>query len=70
VITQHVTKQGTPKILKKCTFPITGKQVIERIYTDLAIIDVTKEGLFVKELGPNVTFDYVKERTESVLKQY
>ncbi|MCF7567075.1 3-oxoacid CoA-transferase subunit B [Sabulilitoribacter arenilitoris] len=70
VITQHVTKHGAPKILKKCTFPITGKQVVKRIYTDLAIIDVTKNGLFVKELGPNVTLDYVKERTEPKLKQY
>jgi len=52
VITQHVTKHGDPKIIPKCTFPLTGKQVVERIYTNLAIIDVKKNGLFVRKLGP------------------
>ena len=70
VITQHVTKKGLPKIMEECTFPLTGKQVVERIYTDLAIIDVTKNGLFVKELAPNVGFDYLQERTGVKLNQY
>ena len=67
VITQHVTKKGLPKIMEECTFPLTGKQVVERIYTDLAIIDVKKDGLFVKELAPNVDFDYLQERTGAKL---
>lgn len=70
VITQHVTKKGEPKIIDECTFPLTGKQVVDRIYSDLAIIDVTKEGLFVRELAPNVTFEYLQERTGSKLYQY
>lgn len=70
VITQHVTKHGDPKIVDKCTFPLTGKQVVERIYTNLAIIDVKKEGLFVRELAPNVTFDYLQQQTVPKLNQY
>ena len=69
VITQHVTKHGDPKIIKKCTFPLTGKGVVERIYTDLAIIYVKKDGLYVKELASGVSFDYVQERTGAKLNQ-
>jgi len=70
VITQHVTKHGDPKIVEECTFPLTGKGVIERIYTNLAILDVKKEGLFVRELAPNVSFDHVQELTGTKLNQY
>ncbi len=70
VITKHNTKNGEPKIVKKCTFPLTGKNVVHRIYTDLAVIDVKKEGLFVREMAPNVTFGYLQERTEAKLNQY
>ncbi len=70
VITQHVTKRGEPKIIEKCTFPLTGKQVVERIYTNLAIIDVKKEGLYVREMGPNVDFDYLQKQTGAKLNQY
>jgi 3-oxoadipate CoA-transferase beta subunit len=70
VITQHVTKHGDPKIVEECTFPLTGKGVVERIYTNLAILDVKKEGLFVRELAPNVSFDHVQELTGAKLNQY
>lgn len=70
VISQHNTKTGDSKIVKKCTYPLTGKGVVNRIYTNLAIIDVTKEGLFVKEFAPGVTFEYLKENTEAKLNQY
>ena len=70
VITQHVTKHGDPKIVEECTFPLTGKQVVERIYTNLAVIDVKKEGLFVREIAPNVEFDYLQEQTGVKLHQY
>ncbi len=69
VITQHNTKDGKAKIVNNCTFPLTGKGVVDRIYTDLAIIDVTKDGLFVRELAPGVTFDYLQEKTEAKLFQ-
>jgi len=70
VITQHVTKHGDPKIIEECTFPLTGKQVVERIYTNLAIIDVKKEGLFVRTMAPNITFDYLQSQTGTKLNQY
>jgi len=70
VITQHVTKHGDPKIIEKCTFPLTGKQVVERIYTNLAVIDVKENGLFVREMGPGVDFDYLQERTGTKLNLY
>jgi 3-oxoadipate CoA-transferase beta subunit len=63
VITQHCTKNGHPKLLESCTFPLTGVGVVSRIYTDLAVLDVTPEGLEVLELAPGVSFEYVQERT-------
>ncbi|MGM0739728.1 MAG: 3-oxoacid CoA-transferase subunit B, partial [Bacteroidota bacterium] len=63
VISRHTTKTGEPKIVKECTFPLTGKKVVNTIYTDLAVIDVKEDGLFVRELAPGVTFEYVQERT-------
>ena len=70
VITQHITKHGDPKIIERCTFPLTGKGVVDRIYSNLAILDVTENGLFVKELAPNVTFEYLQENTGAKLNQY
>ena len=67
VITQHVTKKGQAKLLEACTFPLTGKNVVSRIYTDLAVISITKAGMEVEELAPGVDFDYVQERTDCKL---
>jgi 3-oxoadipate CoA-transferase beta subunit len=67
VITQHVTKTGEPKILRECTYPLTGKGVVDRIYTDLAVIDVTGDGLVATELAPGVTFDSVCSLTDAPL---
>jgi 3-oxoadipate CoA-transferase, beta subunit len=67
VITQHTTKNGDPKIVEKCSYPLTGKAVVNRIYTNLAVIDVTPEGLVVKELAPGISLDYVKEKSDATL---
>jgi len=67
VITQHCTKTGESKIVKQCTYPLTGKKVVSRIYTNLAIIDVTESGLFVKELAPGLTFENLQKITEAKL---
>lgn len=67
IITQHTTKKGTPKLLKQCSFPLTGQAVVKRIYTDLAVIDITPNGFKVIELAPGVSADFVKERTGASL---
>jgi len=67
IITQHTTKTGVAKILPKCSFPLTGKGVVNRIYSDLCVLDVTDKGLALIELAPNVSFDYVQERTAVTL---
>lgn len=65
---QHTTKKGEAKIIEECTYPLTAKNCVNRIYTNLAVIEVTEEGLIVSELAPNVTFEYVQERTGAPLK--
>lgn len=67
VITTHITKKGDPKIVENCKFPLTGKGVVKRIYTDLAIIDVTESGLKVKEMAPGISFEYLQENTGAKL---
>jgi 3-oxoadipate CoA-transferase beta subunit len=67
VITQHCTKNGEPKLVEACTFPLTGCGVVNRIYTDLAVIEVTEEGFQLIELSPEIEFEFVKERTAAPL---
>ena len=67
VITQHCTKTGDPKLIEACTYPLTGPGVVNRIYTDLAVIDITAEGFQLVELSPGVSFEYVAERTGAPL---
>ncbi|HOU82233.1 MAG TPA: 3-oxoacid CoA-transferase subunit B [Bacteroidales bacterium] len=67
VIMSHTTKDGKPKIVKKCSYPLTGIGVVSRIYTDLAIIDVTKQGLKVIKLSPGIDKDTIINKTEAEL---
>lgn len=67
VITQHTTRTGEPKLVESCAYPLTGRGVVNRVYTDLAVIDVTPEGFRVVELSPGVDFDTVQERTGAPL---
>jgi 3-oxoacid CoA-transferase B subunit len=67
VITQHCTRNGEPKLVESCTYPLTGLAVVDRIYTDLAVIDITAEGFQLVELSPRVPFGYVAERTGATL---
>ena len=68
VITRHTNKQGKPKIVRNCQLPLTGKGVVKRIYTDLAILEVTPEGLIVKKMAPGIGFDELQEKTDAKLK--
>ncbi|MCA0435722.1 MAG: CoA transferase subunit B [Austwickia sp.] len=63
VLMEHVAKGGAHKILAECELPLTGKRVVQRIITDLAVLDVTEEGLVLRELAPGVTEDEVKTAT-------
>lgn len=68
VMMEHATKDGTPKIVRQCSLPLTGKGVVHRIITDLAVIDVTPEGLILREVAPGVSARDVQDRTEPTLK--
>lgn len=63
VITRHCTKTGDMKLVDSCSYPLTGCGVVDRIYTELAVIDVTPAGFQLRELAPGAEFDYVQERT-------
>ncbi len=67
VITQHCTKNGEPKLVEACTYPLTGVGVVNRIYTDLAVIDVTVDGFQLVELPPEISFDFVQNCTGAPL---
>jgi 3-oxoacid CoA-transferase subunit B len=68
VIMDHAAKNGAPKILKQCALPLTGRAVVHRIITDLAVLDVTPDGLVLRELSPGVSAREVQEKTEPTLK--
>jgi 3-oxoacid CoA-transferase subunit B len=67
VIMEHCNRQGESKILKRCSLPLTGKGVVNRIISDLAVMDVTPAGLVLKETAPGVTVEQILKMTEAVL---
>jgi 3-oxoacid CoA-transferase subunit B len=64
---EHATRDNKPKILKKCTLPLTGVEVVDHIVTELALIDVTPAGLLLRELAPDATLEQVQSLTEPKL---
>jgi 3-oxoacid CoA-transferase subunit B len=68
VIMEHAAKDGAPKILKECNLPLTGRRVVHRIITEIATMDVTSDGLVLREVAPGVSARDVQERTEPTLR--
>ena len=63
VLTEHVAKDGTPKIVARCDLPLTGTRCVQRVITDLAVFDVTPTGLVLRELAPDVALDQLRAVT-------
>jgi|TARA_B100000787_G_C16107381_1_gene256474 3-oxoadipate CoA-transferase beta subunit len=69
VMTQHLTKEGSPKLVKKCSLPLTGASVVSRVYSDYAILDITKEGFKVLELNEDISLEYLQTVTDGKVYQ-
>lgn len=67
VITDHITKDGKPKLVEECTFPLTGLGCISRIYTSMAVIDIESRGFILREKLSEVSFDALQELTGAIL---
>ncbi len=67
VMMLHTTKEGGPRIVRQCTFPLTAKNCVNKIFTDLAVLDVTPKGLILREVAPGWTAEEVQGLTEARL---
>ncbi len=67
VLTEHTTKSGEPKLLRRCSFPLTGRGVVTRIYTNLAVVELTPEGFAALALAPGLSLKEVRRWTDAPL---
>jgi 3-oxoadipate CoA-transferase beta subunit len=67
VLMEHTTKEGDPRLMRRCTYPLTARGTVRRVYTTLAVLDVTSRGFIVREMVPGLSFDELQDRTEARL---
>lgn len=68
IIMEHVAKDGFPKLVKKCSLPLTGQKVVDRVITELGVFDIVPDkGVFVRDLAPGVSFEEAQAKTEATL---
>ena len=68
VMTTHTTRDGRPKLMAACTYPLTAAAVVDRVYTDLAVLDVVPEGFLVREMAPGVSREHLQSLTAADLR--
>ncbi len=68
VLMEHTTKDGQPRIVNRCSYPLTASGVVKRVYTNLAVLDVTSGGFEVLDMAPGLTFEELQSRTEAKLR--
>jgi 3-oxoacid CoA-transferase subunit B len=68
-MTQHLTKDGEPKLVKKCSLPLTGAKVVSRVYSDYAILDITEKGFKVIELNEKISLEHLQIVTDGLVYQ-
>jgi 3-oxoacid CoA-transferase subunit B len=65
ILMEHTAKDGSPKLLKACTFPLTGKACVDRVITELGIFDINKNSMYLIEKAPDVSLDEIRSKTEA-----
>jgi 3-oxoadipate CoA-transferase beta subunit len=69
IVMEHNTRNGEPRLLRRCTYPLTAAGCVKRVYTDLAVIDVTERGFVVSDMVPGLTLEELQARTEAPLQR-
>lgn len=69
VVMEHTTKEGAPRLVRRCSYPLTAKGTVQRVYTNLAVLDVEPRGFVVRDMVPGLSFDALQARTEARLFQ-